>query len=455
MKYLLSCLALLIAASAFSKNMMQSTDTTKNIIDKTKIQLKLSDGKHKFYEHNYRASINIYREVLVIQKNNAKANYGIAECHFALNNFEKSKAYVEKAYKLNAEIDPDIHYLMGNIYHRLGNLDAAENSINLFSKDLKENKLLDYDVELLLKQIQYAKTAITSPIDVEIKNMGETINTSNSEFAPCISQDGQYMIFTSRRADTKGGGVDMNFDHMYYSDIYLCKWDDSSKEWSEPENTLGKVNTEFHDGGLGFTSDNAILVYRNIFNVTKSGDIYVSQQAKSGSWATPKPIAHKDKKISKKINSTYFESSASTTSDDNYIYFVSERPGGSGQADIYYIKKMGKSYSEPENLGININSSSDEKCVFIHPSGKILFFTSNGRAESVGSYDIYYCTGGHGNWSAPINIGYPINTFLEEKTISVSSDGKTAYVGAYYDIDSQGKTDIFKIDISSLGLKIE
>ena len=155
MKYLISCLVLLISASAFSNNMMQSTDTTKNIIDKTKIQLKLSDGKHKFYEHNYRAAINLYKEVLVIQKNNAKANYGNAECHFALNNFDKAKEYVEKAYKLNAEVDADIHYLMGNIYHRLGDLEAAEKSINLFSKDLKENKLLDYDVELLLNQIQY------------------------------------------------------------------------------------------------------------------------------------------------------------------------------------------------------------------------------------------------------------------------------------------------------------
>ena len=49
-------------------------------------------------------------------------------------------------------------------------------------------------------------------------------------------------------------------------------------------------------------------------------------------------------------------------------------------------------------------------------------------------------------------MGYPINTVLEEKTISVSSDGKTAYVGAYYDIENHGDADIFKIDISSLKL---
>jgi hypothetical protein len=115
-------------------------------------------------------------------------------------------------------------------------------------------------------------------------------------------------------------------------------------------------------------------------------------------------------------------------------------------------KKDGKTYSEPINLGDKINTSGDEKCVFIHPSGKILFFTSNGREESIGSYDIYYCTGGPDNWSDPINMGSPINTTVEEKTINVSNDGKKAYVGGYYNINNQGDADLYEIDISDLNI---
>lgn len=455
MKYILALLSTFIIFLAFPKDMIQGVDTVKNIIDKTKIHIKLSDAKHKFYQNNYRSALNSFKEVLVVDKNNSKANFGIAQCQFALKKYDKAKTYVEKAFKANSNTDPDIQYLMGNIYHRLEEFDLAENSLKKFKENVKEGKAKEYDVDLIINQINYGRSAIKNPTNVKIENMGESINTKSPEFAPCISQDGKYMVFTSRRADTRGGAIDIYFDYMYYSDIYLCKWDDNMKKWDNPKNILGKVNTEYHDGGLGFTSNNALLIYRNIYNVTKSGDIYISQLARSGDWATPKPIAHKDKKISKKINSSYFESSASITADDNYIYFVSERPGGSGQADIYYVKKSGKSYTEPQNLGPNINTAGDEKCVFIHPSGKFLFFTSNGIKESVGSYDIYYCTGGHGNWSSPINIGYPINTVLEEKTISVSSDGKTAYVGGYYNINSQGDADIFKIDISSLNLTLD
>ena len=281
--------------------------------------------------------------------------------------------------------------------------------------------------------------------------MGDVLNTNSPEFAPSISNDGKYLMFTSRRANTKGGGIDHFYDHQYYSDIYLSNWNEETSSWSEPTNKLGRVNTEFYDGSLGFKPDNSLIIYRNN-NETRSGDIYIANVNKAGSWSSAKPILYRNKNISKKINSSYFESSASITSDESYIYFISDRISGLGQTDIYYVKKDGKTYSEPINLGNKINTSGDEKCVFIHPSGKILFFTSNGREESIGSYDIYYCTGGPDNWSEPVNMGFPINTTLEEKTINVSVDGKKAYVGGYYNIDNQGDADLYEIDISNLNL---
>ena len=54
-----------------------------------------------------------------------------------------------------------------------------------------------------------------------------------------------------------------------------------------------------------------------------------------------------------------------------------------------------------------------------------------------------------------MNMGAPINTSLEEKTINVSKDGKTAYIGAYYDIKNQGDADLYQIDISSFNFNVE
>ena len=465
MKSFLTIVFALFVTISSKAGFNEDTDTTKNIIDKAKIQYKLSEGKHKYYAHNFRGALTIYREVISIDKNNAKAQYGIAECQYSLKNFELAKTHLDMSIALHGgndsikPLDKDLDYLRGNIFFRLGKLDSAIISYKAFKLATPNaKKLEDYDVDLLLKHCDYAKAAKASPVDAPIKNIGGNINSSAPEFAPCISLDGNSMVFTSRRPDTKGGMVDVNYDHMYYSDIYISEWSKEDSAWGEAQNLSGKVNTEYHDGGLSFSPIGDLIIYRNITDgmsgATRSGDIYVSKRGKSGKWGAPKEILNKFPKIAKKINSTYFESSASMTADGERIYFVSERPGGQGQADIYYVEKKGGNWSEPLNLGPSINTLSDEKCVFIHPNGEILFFTSNGYEESVGSYDIYYSVKNGDTWSKPKNMGYPINTVKEEKTVSVSADGKTMYVGAYYDIDSKGDADIFEIDITKLGLNI-
>jgi tetratricopeptide (TPR) repeat protein len=453
-------ISLLIIGISFAAAAFAQADTAKSIVAQAKIQYKLSEAKTTFYNYNYRGALNIYREVLTVEAKNARALYGVAECHYALKNFKAAQKNIEEAYALDAQIDKEIEFLYGSILHQNGELDAALERYKSFKEQNKDNlkKIADYDIDMRIAQVAYAKEQMSNPNAAVITNAGSLINTSYPEYAPCISPDGKMLVFTSRRGDTKGGGIDVNFDHLYYSDIYISTWNEESKEWNEAQPIDGKVNTEFHDGGLSFTSTGELLIYRNIFGATRSGDIYISKMSSSGKWGAPREVFDRDKvgkkKLNKLVNSTYFESSASMTADGNYFYFVSERPGGQGQADIYYIKKSGREWSEPKNIGAGINTDSDEKCVFIHPSGNLLFFSSNGYAESLGSYDLYYCyKEGNGAWSKPINMGYPINTVNEEKTISVSADGKTAYVGAYYSKDSRGDADIFMIDISFLNLE--
>lgn len=452
-------LPFIVISILLGQNAYSQADTTKGIIDKAKIQYKLSEGKTAFYAYNYRGALNIYREILAIDASNSKAQYGVAECQFALKNFKAALKNIEDAYKTDKEVDKDVEYLYGCILHQLGELDQALTHYQAFKSAFADNakKLAEYDIDMLIAQIAYAKANMSTSNGAIIRNAGSGINTSYPEYAPCISQDGKTIVITSRRGDTKGGGVDVNFDHLYYSDIYISTWNEETKEWNEAQPIDGKVNTEFHDGGLSFTPEGELLIYRNIFGATRSGDIYIVKMSNSGKWGAPREVFDKDKvgkkKLNKLVNSTYFESSASMTADGNYFYFVSERPGGQGQADIYYIKKSGKTWSEPKSVGPTINTSNDEKCVFIHPSGNLLFFSSDGYSDCYGSYDLYYCyKEANGEWSKPINMGYPINTVNEEKTISVSADGKTAYVGAYYSTDSKGDADIFIIDISSLNL---
>ena len=428
-----------------------------NILDKTKEQIKLTEARQLFFQGNIKTALLSFKEIIAFNPLNSKAQFGAASCYFKLKDFKNAQYHAEISIENNSKVDDDIHYLLAETYFRLAMHEKAEKHYLKYRETTSKQELKEHQIDLKLTQLAYSKKAMSadsklSNQSIKISNMGPTINSKGPEYAPSISNDGKYLMFTSRRADTKGGNVDQYFDHQYFSDIYLSKWDSINNQWSVPTNKIGKINTNFYDASLSFKPDNSMIIYRNILNVTKSGDIYQAAYSKNDSWSSPKPILYKNKEVSNQINSSYFESSASITEDESYIYFVSERPSGLGKTDIYYVKKTNKIYSEPIHLGNEINTKGDEKCVFIHPTGKILFFTSNGRDDSMGSYDIYYCTGGHENWSKPKNIGYPINTTLEEKTINVSKDGNSAYVGGYYDVNNFGDADLYKIDISSLNL---
>lgn len=424
----------------------QPNEDNPNLLDKGKIQVKLADGKQKLYTYNYRGALLVFREILTMDKDNAMANFRIAQCHFGLNQFDKALQYAENAEKLDPKVDKELPFLLGESNHRLGNLDIAKEQYIKFKATLSENKAKEYAIDELIAQTDYAKEAMKNPVDVVIENMGSKINTSNPEYSASVSSDGKTLIFTSRRSDTKGGMVDEEFDHQYYEDVYISNWDEEKNEWSASESIEGRLNSEFHDACLNISPDGSyIYVYRNIPRATKSGDIYISKQSKKGTWGTPKAISK-----GKNINSSYFESSASITEDEETLFFVSDRPGGKGMADIYMAKKDGRDWGVPVNLGDSINTDLDEKFVFVHPNGKTLFFSSQGH-ENLGGYDIFVSHLIDGKWSKPKNLGYPINTVGEEKTFSITKDGKIAYIASFYE-DTKGGSDIYKVDVSKLNL---
>ncbi|MGB1040293.1 MAG: hypothetical protein ACPGVD_05430 [Flavobacteriales bacterium] len=413
-----------------------------------KVKKILNEGKRMTYENDYRNALNEFRTVLSIDSANATANFRVAQCHFNLGKPRLGKRYALKALSLDTEVNKDVHYVLAGSYHQLGDLSNAKKHYKIFKSKAKKKTNEDYDTEKLIEQCIKAEKLIKNPVNAKIENLGRNINSFNPEYSVSISADGKTMVFTSRRADTKGGLVDTESDNLYFEDIYISHWIDSLNEWSKSEPVKGEVNTPGHDAVMSL-SPNGESMY--VFHSTrlKSGDIFVStkKQDSLGNESFGE-IVTADK--GRNINSTYFESSASVSRDGNTMYFVSDRPGGKGQADIYRCERTSNGWSKPVNLGDSINSESDEISVFIHPSGQYLFFSSN-NLNSIGSYDIFVSKKVGGVWSGAVNLGYPINTVRAEKTISVTRDLKSAYISANYK-GSYGSTDIYHIDISNLDI---
>jgi len=410
-------------------------------------KMKMHEARHQFLtERNVRVALNKYRELLKEFTNDAMVNFRIGECYYALKKYDLSVEYYQNARRIDEAIVPELHFNLGMAYHRTGQLEKALISFEKFKSVAKKKHLKLYEVDKMIAQVKYALQLKETPVKVEIVNIGKNINSRGGDYAPSISADGKTMIFTSRRADTKGGEVDKGGDFKYFEDIYISEWDSTDNKWAKSRPIPGKLNTEGHDASLSISPDGQkIYIYRND-GIAYIGDIFVSKKRKSsGTWGTPKPL-------DKPINSTYFESSACLSADGNKMYFTSERIAKKNKdavgADIYVSERISKNmWGEPKNLGPVINTLYDEASVFIHPDGKTLFFSSKGHL-SMGGHDIFMSKlQEDGSWSKPENLGYPINSEGDDVHFTLSVDGNVAYYSAVKE-EGMGERDIYKIDMS-------
>jgi hypothetical protein len=294
-----------------------------------------------------------------------------------------------------------------------------------------------------IAQCLYAKDMMEHPVPVVITNLGNAVNSRFDDYTPSISADGKLLLLTARRDNTTGGRMDEAGDYKYFEDIYYSIKDPDTGEWTESLQVAGAVNTETYDAVLSIMPNGkGMFVYKNTVNTT--GDIYYSELLSTdSSWTEAQ-------KMPRPINTSYFEGSASITADGNTLFFISERPNGLGLGDIYVSTKTGENWSTPKNLGPIVNTEEDEKFVFIHPSGRTLYFASEGH-QTMGSYDIFKSEFVNGEWSLPINLGYPINTVNEESTFSLTSDNQTMYIAAEYD-DTYGERDLYTVDVANYPL---
>jgi len=454
----LSCLALIfgLAVSIPSAHAIHTAVADTNDVESAEGGLfssatnraRLVAAKHEFNVSNMRGALTLYREILASEPENSTALYWTARCHYHLKRYDLAKEYLERAVALNPAVQGDINLFFGKIYHRLAELDLAIASYDRFL-ELNKGKQ-SYEVEeanRFVSECRYAKEMMLHPVPVIVRNMGPNVNSRFDEYAPSITADGTKLLFTSRRSDATGGEIDEGGDYKFYEDIYITEYDLENEEWSTAKGAEGAVNTDQYDAVLSVApAGDEIFVYRN--NANSAGDIFLSRLNKSNNeWLAPE-------KMPRPINSSYFESSCSITADGKTFYFISERPEGLGQGDIYVSEKGANgSWGKPKNLGKIVNTELDEKFVFIHPNGKTIFFASDGH-QTMGSYDIFRSEFVNGQWSIPVNLGYPINTVNEESTFSLRGDNQRMFIAAEY-ADALGERDLYEIDITAYKLLSE
>ena len=152
------------------------------------------------------------------------------------------------------------------------------------------------------------------------------------------------------------------------------------------------------------------------------------------------------------VNNPAWDSQPCLSLDGNELFFASRR---NGNADLYHcFRNEDGHWSEPENLGPVINTKGTEMAPFIHPDGKTLYFSSDTHT-GMGGYDLFVSRRNEkGEWSEPVNLGYPINTPGDEINFIVAADGHTALISSIRE-GGYGGYDIYSFQLKDEDLKPE
>ena len=259
------------------------------------------------------------------------------------------------------------------------------------------------DAKRIKANAEFAQVAILNPVEFKPKPLPKKINRIDLQYYPSATADLQHMYFT---ALTNGGD----------ENIYRADFKDGI--WSEPE-YIRELNTHENEGSCFVSADGKTMIFSAVEGRVRRNmgkcDLYISHNI-GGRWSEPKNIGAP-------VNGSTWESQPSLSADGRRLFFVTHRDGGRGRHDIWMSELDSlDQWKAPINLGDKINTEADEFTPFIHPNGKTLYFASNGHL-GFGGVDLYKSELVNGEWQEPVNLGYPINNHLDQRSIFISADG--------------------------------
>ena len=205
----------------------------------------------------------------------------------------------------------------------------------------------------------------------------------------------------------------------YNESLYLSRL--VGNKWLTPESISDSINTKkYNEGTASIAADGFSIVFTGCNRPEGLGscDLYISYN-RNGHWSEPENLGGE-------INSQYWESQPSLSQDGRRLYFVSRRPGGYGGQDLWVSEKSGGNWSSAKNLGPTLNTKWDDCSPFIYPDGKTFYYASKGK-PGYGGYDLFKTQLVKGKWDEPINLGFPINTFDNQVGYSLGVDGWAYY----------------------------
>jgi outer membrane protein OmpA-like peptidoglycan-associated protein/tetratricopeptide (TPR) repeat protein len=395
-----------------------------------------------YYDEDYEKAASLYEPLIkeYPENENLAAKLGICclniegRKHEAISLLKRAATNVaasEKDYTEYSEQAPlDTWLYLAIAYHRNDSLDKALSLFYDAKKKLGESDIFRIDyIDNQIRDCRYAIEQKKKPLTI-IRNLFiPWLSDYPGAGNPVLSKNDSVFIFTQKTGEKTR---------------ILCSY--KSGSWEPPVDITKQLGNFDRLYSNSITGDGKLLVL--FMNDGGDGNIYFSHR-KDTVWS-------RIKNPGKPINTIYWESHAFITPDGKALYISSNRPGGTGELDIWKAEVKDKGgWNEPVNCGETINTPFNEDTPFFDPSNNALLFSSAGFT-SMGGYDVFRSVFRNGGWTNPQGMPFAFNT-TTDNTFFILNNNAPGFLASLYDETNKSRNiySLVAIDPSDEITKIE
>ncbi|MBR5349898.1 MAG: OmpA family protein [Prevotella sp.] len=320
----------------------------------------------------------------------------MAVCYEKINATQKAIAAYRNVIRYKQD-DVETHLAFARQLLKNANYKEAEKEFQLVLDSLPDNTLAMNG----LKSAQEAPQIKQLGSRYTVKKM-DIFNSRRADYSPMLAGD-EYdqLYFTSTRNEAQGDEIS-GITGAKPGDIFLSQKDDKGK-WTRPQTIESGLNSEYDEGACCFSADQRTM-YLTQCSSDPSYPRYatiMTAQRSDAAWAKPTAL-----EITHDTLSSYAHPAISP--DEQWLYFVSDMPGGKGGLDIWRCRITAVGLGGVENVGSPVNTEGDEMFPTFRPNGD-LYFSSNGH-PGLGGLDIFIAKVGKDGRYILEHPGFPLNS---------------------------------------------
>ncbi|MCT4581623.1 MAG: OmpA family protein [Flavobacteriales bacterium] len=382
----------------------------------------IKKAQKAYYFGDYDKAVSAFKSILDKDENHYIANYELGRIYLEHYNFYDSAEYHLKKTIDYPQKDTifETYLDYANCLHASNQFEAAVKNYQLFiDKGLAKNsfaELLKGNVENKIKQCEYAIAAELKKekeASILVKNLGSKTNTSKSEYASVYLEKSKKLLYTTRYKDA---AKEKRYkDNRYFENEYILDLSQDSTGKKLSANELKEIRKK-HNAFVSksFTEDTIVLYREN--------KLWFSTY-ENGAFSKPELF-------DESINFSNYQPHGVFSKDGKTFIFSARDKKGKGGLDLYQ-SVLGKDnkWSEAVLLDDVINTEDNEDSPFLSEDGKTLYFASKGH-KGYGAYDLFKSTMTDGKWSAPINLGMPINSASDDIYLSINKEENKGYLSS-------------------------